>query len=71
MADHQEVVGGGDSTKPEPVQRWEDSGGTWQVDVLGVDLVRILLCRCDGGEVVDVIETADPSVVRWAIAQTN
>ncbi|KAB1642160.1 hypothetical protein [Gulosibacter chungangensis] len=59
------------NTAPDAVQRWEDSGGTWKVDVLGADLVRILLCRCDGGEVVDAIETADSATVAWARAQAS
>lgn len=56
---------------PAAVERWDSSGGTWQVEVLAAGLVRILLCRCDGGEVVDVMETADPVTVRWALEQSD
>lgn len=50
----------------DELERWEAAGGTWRLEAINGDLVRILLCRCDGGEVVDVIETTDPEVIRWA-----
>jgi hypothetical protein len=39
--------------------RWEESGGTWS-SVTGRDgAVTVSLCRCDGGEEVDRITSAD------------
>lgn len=60
-----------ESAAPTPVviDRWEASGGTWKIDHVTADVVRILLCRCDGDEVVDIVETADAATVRWAAAQ--
>ncbi|MGO1544949.1 MAG: hypothetical protein ACTHXA_11505 [Gulosibacter sp.] len=60
-----------DLETPREVQRWEANGGTWEVDPTGGTLARILLRRCDGGEIVDVIETADEATVRWAQQQVR
>ncbi|CAM4067523.1 MULTISPECIES: hypothetical protein [Tsukamurella] len=46
----------------EELRRWEDSGGTWRVLRRGDDAVTVALLRCDGGEIVDRLESADPAL---------
>ncbi|MDQ1630413.1 MAG: hypothetical protein QOC80_385 [Frankiaceae bacterium] len=53
------------------LRRWTDSGAIWRVLSRTADAVEISLRTCSGGEEVDRIRTADPSVLaylgdRWA-----
>ncbi|KXP13031.1 hypothetical protein AXK57_01975 [Tsukamurella pulmonis] len=45
----------------EQLQRWEDSGGTWAVLRRSGEGAVVALMRCDGGEIADRIESADPA----------
>ncbi len=42
--------------------RWETAGGTWVLAGERADSVTIALCRCDGGEEVERMTSADPAV---------
>jgi hypothetical protein len=55
------------------LRRWHDAGGVWRVT--GTDrpdapdgTVTVSLCRCDGGEEVDRLRTADPHAVAYLLA---
>ena len=47
--------------------RWEDAGGTWQLAGRRTDEVTVALCRCDGGEEVDRLVSADPDLIRYVV----
>jgi len=50
----------------ERLRRWEDAGGTWQLAGTGATgEVRLVLCRCDGGEEVDRLVSADPDLIAY------
>jgi hypothetical protein len=44
------------------LRRWEDFGGTWRV--LSSDHAEFIvsLCRCDGGEEIERLRSADPAL---------
>ncbi|WP_166443441.1 hypothetical protein [Tsukamurella sputi] len=46
-------------TPLDQLWRWEDSGGTWAVLSRSDDAVVVALLRCDGGEIVDRLESGD------------
>jgi hypothetical protein len=46
----------------ETLLRWETAGGTWRLGTRRGDTLTIALCRCDGGEEVDRLVSADPSL---------
>jgi hypothetical protein len=46
----------------ETLQRWEIAGGTWRLERRRGDTVTIALCRCDGGEEVDRLVSAEPAL---------
>lgn len=51
-----------------PVQRlrrWEEAGAVWCIVGRRRDAVTIALCRCDGGEEADRIESADPQLLAY------
>lgn len=50
-------------TPLEQLQRWEDSGGTWTVLSLTGERAVVALMRCDGGEIVDRLESGDPDLL--------
>jgi hypothetical protein len=52
--------GGGPSSALERLRRWEASGGEWHLVSLGPGGATVDLERCDVGEVVDSISSADP-----------
>lgn len=54
---------------PEEISRWESFGGTWRVASASEESATIELCRCDGGEVAEVLEWQTPELVRWARVQ--
>jgi hypothetical protein len=41
------------------LRRWLDSGGGWELVSADADRVVVALVTCTGGEVVDVLESAD------------
>lgn len=54
---------------PEAVIRWETAGGAWRLRGVGEDRASVELLRCDGGEVVEVLELSEPRELRWAAVQ--
>lgn len=52
-------------TEVARLQRWEDSGAVWRVLRRTDEAVTVSLCRCDGGEEVDRITSADPELIRF------
>lgn len=46
------------------LRRWVDFGGTWRVERRDATSVTLALCRCDGGEQVDVLVSADPELLK-------
>jgi hypothetical protein len=42
------------------LRRWEDAGGLWRVLARDAGSITVGLYRCDGGEEVDRIVTAEP-----------
>jgi hypothetical protein len=60
-------------TADDPVavlQRWADAGAVWRV-VDRRDTVTVALYRCDGGEEVDRISSADPHLLRFLADRTS
>lgn len=47
------------------LQRWETAGGTWRLDGRRGDILTITLCRCDGGEEVDRLVSAEPELIEY------
>jgi hypothetical protein len=45
--------------------RWESFGGTWRVVRRSDTDVTISLRRCDGGEQVQELTSADPALLAW------
>lgn len=54
-----------DESPLDQLRRWEDFGATWEL--LGADGagVTVSLRRCDGGEEVGRIVSADPALVAY------
>ena len=44
------------------LQRWQDSGASWQVVARSSSSVTVALLRCDGGEEVDRLTSGDPEL---------
>jgi hypothetical protein len=62
------------SSADDPVatlRRWEDFGAVWRVVSRGEARVTVSLCRCDGGEEVDRITSADPAVLAFLGDRTS
>jgi len=53
----------------DELDRWEGFGGTWALRQLDADGAIVSLCRCDGGEEVSRIISADPDFLAWAARQ--
>jgi hypothetical protein len=53
------------------LQRWAAAGGIWRVADRSSTAARLELCRCDGGEVAEVVTTTDPDVLHYLDAQTE
>ncbi|WP_199253637.1 hypothetical protein [Mycolicibacterium mengxianglii] len=51
----------------EVVQRWEDAGGHWRVIGRHPDTgaVTVGLYRCDGGEEMGRVQSADPALLAF------
>lgn len=57
-----------ETTDLEKLRRWEDAGGTWRLDARREDTLTIALCRCDGGEEVDRLVSAEPALAAYVEA---
>lgn len=55
----------------ERLLRWEGAGGTWQVLSYGPHGVTISLCRCDGGEEMSRLTSADELVLQHLAGRTR
>lgn len=64
--EHRSAPGSG---TPQRIVRWEAFGGTWEVSSVTRTRAVVELRRCDGGEIVETIESTDPGFVRWAAVQ--
>jgi hypothetical protein len=53
------------------LRRWEEFGAVWRVVRRDRDSVTISMCRCDGGEEVDRLTSADPELVAWLAGRTR
>lgn len=51
------------------LRRWEDAGGTWQLAGRRTGEVTVALCRCDAGEEVDRMVSADPALINYVLAE--
>ncbi|MFN8228879.1 MAG: hypothetical protein U0R18_19400 [Mycobacterium sp.] len=47
------------------LERWADSGGLWRVLTRRADSVTVGLFRCDGGEQLDEIRSAEPGFLEF------
>jgi hypothetical protein len=49
----------------ETLRRWESAGGHWQVLSRRPDGLIVALTRCDGGEEMSRISSADPALIAY------
>lgn len=56
---------------PDPVDRWETSGGTWRVVEVHDASATVELLRCDGGEVIEYVTLQGAEDLRWARLQLS
>jgi hypothetical protein len=47
------------------LRRWEDFGGSWRVLSSDPAGLIVSLCRCDGGEEVERLRSADPALAAF------
>lgn len=52
------------------IERWERFGGTWQILESTHRGVTVSLRRCDGGEEVERLTSADPALLAWLADHT-
>jgi hypothetical protein len=68
--DDDEAVATEPSSNPvEILRRWEDFGGSWRVVADAGPALTISLCRCDGGEEVDRLQSDDPVLAAFVGAR--
>ena len=53
------------------LQRWEAFGAHWQVVDDDGTRVTVALCRCDGGEEVDRLTSAEPALRTFLDGRTS
>lgn len=53
------------------LQRWEDSGAHWAVIARRNGVITVGLYRCDGGEEVDRLTSADPALAEFLAGREN
>lgn len=53
------------TTPLDQLRRWEDSGGTWTVLSRSGGHAVVALLRCDGGEIVDRLESDDAALLAY------
>ncbi|HNP56150.1 MAG TPA: hypothetical protein PK331_06675 [Gordonia sp. (in: high G+C Gram-positive bacteria)] len=62
------------TVSPDPVdtlRRWSDSGAVWRVLSRRGGTLVIGLYRCDGGEEVDRLASADPQLIEFVGARNS
>jgi len=72
--DRRSAIGDPAPAEESPVdilQRWRRFGATWQVVSRTDECVVISLCRCDGGEEVQRLTSADPELIDWLGDRTD
>lgn len=52
------------------LRRWEEAGGTWRA-LPAADGLTLVLCRCDGGEEVDRLTSADEALVSYVAGRRS
>lgn len=55
----------------EVLRRWEESGAHWAVLFRRSDSVTVGLYRCDGGEEVDRLTSAEPRLLEFLAGREN
>ncbi len=55
----------------EQLQRWEEAGATWRVLARRPDSVTVALCRCDGGEEVERLDSDDPRLLDYVAGRES
>lgn len=58
-------------TPLEQLRCWEDSGGTWTVLRRTDERAVVALLRCDGGEIVDRLESDDATLLAYVAEQAD
>lgn len=53
------------------LRRWEEFGGTWRVLSRTPTHVTVSLCRCDGGEEVEQLTSADAALPSYIGRRTT
>jgi hypothetical protein len=53
------------------LDRWETAGGTWRLLSLTPVSATVALCRCDGGEEVERLVSADPELLAYLGTRTS
>ena len=53
------------------LRRWEESGAVWRVLRRRRGEVTVSLCRCDDGEEVDRITSADPDLAAYLAGRSS
>jgi hypothetical protein len=53
------------------LQRWAELGAVWRVVGQGRDGVTVALCRCDGGEEVERLTSADPALLTYLAGRSS
>jgi hypothetical protein len=53
------------------LRRWEESGATWRVLLRRRGEVTVALCRCDDGEEVDRLTSADPELTAYLAGRSS
>ncbi len=54
-----------DEPPVELLRRWESFGGSWRLAARTGDELILSLCRCDGGEEVQRLSSADPALASY------
>jgi hypothetical protein len=60
-----------DGEDADRLRRWEDLGGVWRVLSGRSDRVVVSLCRCDAGEEVDRIVSADQELIDYLAGRSS
>ena len=53
------------------LQRWQDCGGYWRVIDGRADVVTVAMYRCDGGEEMDRVCSADPGLLEFLAGRVD
>ncbi|WP_026876349.1 hypothetical protein [Jiangella gansuensis] len=55
----------------DALTRWQDAGGMWRVVAHTSSGTVVALCRCDGGEEVDRVTSADPELTAFLAGRSS